>query len=433
MTAGWRRGSFPSARRSVRRIVAIAIAVVVFAVIVAEVAADVVNSGHAAERVAAQTYVAEVIPVIDDSTTLASTMHLLRDGVTSLDRTSLEEALGSLVAGTSQNLAQLGALGVSAPTPRSQQLLQATLVERAGAARTLAGAIALAIGPTASSPGSSSPTGGASRGSALPASVVLARANAVTLVVQAGKRFMTGDRDYSAFVRSLPRSSRPERLPSSKWVTDPAAWSKASVTTWVAQLSSTPRLQVHESLVIVAMTVQPPVVRIIGLPTTTTTTSTTTTSTTTTTTIPGRTTSTTTSTSTTTTSTSTTTTTLQLPPPGSTSVLLPTTQVSVVLVVANAGNAEISGIWAVASVVPEPLTGRHRGPGMPTRSTSARIGRLAPGASVVATLPALRVATGGAYTLWASVGTGSLPAGPVTGPPKGVGQTDEVKIKVASG
>jgi hypothetical protein len=48
------------------------------------------------------------------------------------------------------------------------------------------------------------------------------------------------------------------------------------------------------------------------------------------------------------------------------------------------------------------------------------------------TLPRLAVATGGAYELWASVGTGSLPAGPVTSQPNGVGQTDEVKIKVAS-
>jgi hypothetical protein len=49
------------------------------------------------------------------------------------------------------------------------------------------------------------------------------------------------------------------------------------------------------------------------------------------------------------------------------------------------------------------------------------------------TLPSLSVVAGDAYELWVSVGTGSPPHGPVTSPPKGVGQIDEVKIKVSSG
>jgi len=62
-----------------------------------------------------------------------------------------------------------------------------------------------------------------------------------------------------------------------------------------------------------------------------------------------------------------------------------------------------------------------------------RIGRLAPGASVVVTLPSLKVRTGRQYTLWAAIGTGKLPDGPVTQQPAGAGQLDEVRIKVASG
>jgi hypothetical protein len=101
-----------------------------------------------------------------------------------------------------------------------------------------------------------------------------------------------------------------------------------------------------------------------------------------------------------------------------------------VLVVANAGNAQISGIWAAASVVPQQPSGANKSA---THSTALRIGRLAPGASVVVTLPPLDVSAGRSYTLWASIGTGSLPGGPVTVPPSGVGQTDQVNIKVASG
>ena len=149
MTAGWRRGTLPSARRSTRRVAIVIVGVVVFAIIIAEVAADVVNSGGLAGRVGAQTYVAEVIPVIEESTMLASTMHLVRSGTASLDRARLEADLARLVAGTSENLAELGTLGVPAPTPRSEQLLEATLAARADAARTLTGAVALAIGPAA--------------------------------------------------------------------------------------------------------------------------------------------------------------------------------------------------------------------------------------------------------------------------------------------
>ncbi|MGP8163650.1 MAG: hypothetical protein ACLQAN_07775 [Acidimicrobiales bacterium] len=435
MTVGWRRGTFPSARRPTRRFVFVIVGVIVFAIVIAEVAADVVSSGVRASRVAARTYVAEVIPVIDESTMLSSTMHLVRDSTASLDRRALEEDLGSLVAGTSENLAQLGSLGVPAPTPRSQELLRATLAARAFATRTLTGAVALAIGPTAFSAGSASSPGGGSVGPTLPTSVVLARAGAAKLIVEVGLELVISDRDYRSFVSSLPRASGRSRLPTSRWVTHPESWSKASVTTWVAQLSSRSELQIREDLAIVAVTVQPPVVRVTGLPTTTTifatTTSTSTSSSTTTLpTLPGTTSSTTTSTSTPTTSTSTT---LQLPPLGSTSVLPPTHQLSVVLVVANAGNVQISGIWAAASVVPAPSAGRPASSSAATRSTALRIGRLAPGASVEVTLRPLVVVAGDAYELWASIGTGSLPGGPVTSPPKGVGQIDEVKIKVASG
>ena len=437
MTAGWRRGSLPSTRRPTRRVVFAIAAVVVFAIVVAQVAADVVNSGGLAGRVAAQTYVAEVIPVIDESTMLASTMHLVRDGTGSLDRTNLDADLGSLIAGTSENLAQLGTLGVRAPTPRSQQLLQATLAARAGASRTLAGAIALAVGPTASSPSSGSSSSSGPGGPTPPISVVRARAEAATLITRAGKELAASDGDYRSFVSSLPPSSGRDRLPASRWVTHPATWDKASVTTWVAQLSSEPALQIREDLSIVAVTVQPPVVRITGLPTTTTTFATTTststsTSTTTLPTLPGASTSTTTTSTPPTTSTSTSTT-LQLPPLGSTSVLPPTHQVSVVLVVANAGNVQISGIWAATAAVLEPSVGRYPSPRVPTRSTAVRVGRLVPGESVEVTLPPLAVVAGDSYQLWVSIGTGSLPGGPVTSSPKGLGQTDEVKIKVASG
>ena len=387
--------------------------VVVLAIIIGEVAADVINSGSVAARVEAQTYVAEVIPVIDQSTTLASTMHLVRDANASVARTNLEQAMGDLVEGTSANLNQLTTLGVPAPSGRSGDLLEATLAARARGSRDLVGAIALAI-----------------RSSSTQEDLI----HAASGIVQAGKELVVADGDYRRFVLSLPRSSGRGRLPLSRWVLNPASWAESAARLFVTALSGSAGLRASEDLVIVALSVEPPVVRINGLPTTTTvpaTTSSTTTSSTTTTTLPGATTlPTTTSTSTTTTSTSTTTT-LQLPPAGSTSVLPPTTRVSVVLVIANVGNTGLSTIWAAASIVPVASTDRN-GSGGQTHSIAVRVGRLGPGTSLVVTLPALAVSSGRSYTLYASIGNGSLPTGPVTAP-RGAGQTDQVSIRVASG
>lgn len=420
MIAGWRRRGVVSARQSRSRTVVVAVALAVLAVIIGEVAADVVGSGKKAARVEAETYVAQVLPLIDESTELASTMHLVRHGASSLDRTGLEQALGRLVSGTSGNLDELASLGVPAPRARSARLLRDTLAVRAAGARMLTGGMTLAIGPAAFSAG-----GG---GSTLPASIAGARAKAVSLLTRAGEQLILADRDYRKFVLSLPRSSGRGRLPGSKWVSDPASWSSASMAAWVGQLSGSSLLQIHRDLVIVAVSVEPPVVRITGLPTTTTSS---TTSTTTSTSVPGGTKSPGTTTSTTPTPTSVTETTTQLPPPGSVSVLSPTDHLAVVLVVGNAGNVELSAIWAAASVVGVPATGPHGHRTPPTRLEAVRIGRLAAGSSIEVTLPEMKVLAGHAYTLWASVGTGALPRGPVTTRPRGPGQIDRVDITVA--
>ncbi len=428
MIAGWRRRGLASAQRSKRRTIALVVVLAVLALVVAEVAADVVNADRRAAAVTSSTFVVEVVPVIDESNMLASIMHLVHNGATSLNRKALELTLGRLVTGTADNLDQLGTLGIPAPTARSQQLLEAALASRSSGARLLTGGISVATGPMAASSGAV--------GTSLDSSTSRARARATSLVVRAGRELIRSDQEYRAFVRSLPRGSGRERLPTSVWVTFPASWSKTAASAWVTRLASAQRLQVRQDLVIVAVSLQPPVVRITGLPTTTTTSTTSTsatTSTTTSTTIPASTSSsTTTSTTTTTIPTIATTTTVQLPPSGSTSVLPPTNRISVLLVVANAGNVSLSRVWASASLVPEP-NGEAAKRSPPASSASLRIGRLPPGASVEVTLPPLVVESGSSYVLWASVGTGPLPRHSVTGPPVGVGQTEKVRIRVAMG
>jgi hypothetical protein len=416
MVEGWRRGNLPSARRSNSRVWIVLTLVAVFGIIVAEVALDVVRSGTVVARASSRSYVSEVLPVIDESNALGSSVHLVRNDALSFTRASLEQALGNLVSGTAANSTELETLGVAAPSARSEVLLQEVLAKREGAVGALARAIALAIGQTA-------------RDSATSSSVL---SRAAILVMQAGASMAASDLYYSEFVRSLPRSSRRGRLPVSKWLGRTSVWAQASALAWVARLSVARALQIRQRLTVLALSVEPPAVRILGLPTTTTTTSTTTTSTTTTTTIvggkntpkPG-------AKATTTTTSSTTTTTSQIPYSHSTSVLLPSNQISVVLVIANEGNTAISSIWGSAAVVPEASRTASSISGGMTRWKTVRIGRLAPGASVVVTLAGLKVAKGESYRLWASVGTGNLPTGAVTSSPGGLGQADEVNIKVS--
>jgi hypothetical protein len=419
-------------------------AVAIGALVIGEVAADVADANARAARVASQTYVAALIPISDESTGQASTLHLIRGKATDLGRTGLEAALGRLVAGAADVRSQLSTIGIGAPSRRSGALINAVLSARAEGARLLAGAIALAVGPS-----SSGAAAGGGNGSApgTAASDNSAQGRAASLIVSAGTKFQAADLAYRNFAASLPHSSRPGRLPPSVWILHPAAWSAAAAAAWVAELAGATGLQVRQNLVIVAVTVVPPVVRVTGLPTTTTTsttttlpgstttstTSTTSTTTSTTTSIPGAPpSSTTTSTSTTsTTSTSTTTTTLQLPPPESTSILPPTRHLAAVVVVANAGNVTESRVWATASLQPQPPSFPHGVVVPPSRFSAHRIGRLGPGASVYLTLPMLAVTPGGTYTLTVTVGTGSLPTGPVNGT-AGLGQSDTVRLTVSA-
>ena len=202
MTVGRRRGSFPSTRRSGGRTAVLVIVTVVMAIVIAEVAADVVNSGRVWARVEATTYVAEVIPVIDDSTMLAATMHSVRASVASLDRTGLERALGDLVSGTSQNAAQLGELGVAAPSARSGRLLEAALDARALGSRDLAGAVDL---------------GDWTCFSHLRCEGCNSR--------RQGRQGSHGRRHgLPRFCELVAAGERSGRLPSSRWVNDPASW-----------------------------------------------------------------------------------------------------------------------------------------------------------------------------------------------------------------
>jgi hypothetical protein len=418
-----RRSGLPPAHRSRKTLVAALVGVVVVCIAIGEVAADVVNSGAPSALTEERSYVAAVVPVIDESSSLVSWLAEVRDRPASLGREGLLDALAHLVSGSADVEQQLASLGIPAPSVRSNELLSSVFADRAQAARTLTGAVSAALSQH-----------GAGAGTAL------------SRMESASSEIARSDREYRAFVRSIPPDARKGTvpLPVSSWDTS-AAWTPSALRRYVTRLSSDAGLALRHDLSILAVTVQPPVLRV--TPTTTTTTSTTTTTTTTTsstttttTTFPGESTTTTvprrTTTTTTTTSTSTTTTTLQVPPPNSTSWLAPTNRLTAIVVIANGGNVADEGVVLSATLTPlpskrPPRSGHGRTSGSkksvskavtlpPPGLVSHRVGTLAAGASLEVTLPAFRVRSGVVYLLKVTL---AAPGG-------GRGQSDSESVRI---
>ncbi len=405
-----RRRGLPPGHRSPRRVIGWAVLVLAVAIVIGEVTADVVGSSRSATSMQARTFAVAVGPIIDESTALVSWITDVRREALGLGRVGIDAALGRLVAGADDAVVQYESLGVAPPSAESGRLLASVLTLRLRAAKAFTGAVSMAIGPSPS------------------ASAVAVRLGAV------GRAFALSDGRYRRFLASLPAPARRAgNLGPSSWAGS-ADWSKPAVLAYAELLAHATGLHESRAVSIVAVALEPPALRISGLPTTTTTTTTTSTTTTTTsTTLPGSpstsstlpptTTTTPTTTTPTTTTTTTTTTTLQVPPPGSTSWLPATSSISVVVVVANAGAsiARDVSVTATASPLPPPPAGKghHGGPAARIAASFSHrlIGELLAGASIELVMPALGVRPGTGYVLTVRLGD----------------QVDTIKLEVAPG
>lgn len=405
-----RRPGLAGTRRSRRGILAVIAVLVVVAIAIGEVAADVVNSGQPAALTQERSYVAAVVPVIDESTALSPWLRDVRERAPKLGREGLFAALSSLITGSSDVETQLSTVGIPSPSERAARILGRVFSERLRAARALSGAVTLAL---SSSNGSSALSG----------------------FELAASEIRRSDSDYTAFVRAVPRKARKHTvaLPKSSWAGS-LSWKPEALRSYLALLTNDSALRLRYHLTILAVTVEPPALRITPTTTTTSTTTTTTTSTTTTTTtIPGVTPS---STvphpTTTTTSTTTTTTTLQIPPPNSTSWLAPTKTLTAVVVLANGGNGTEHHVVLRATLTALAALGnktRHTSKensqatavALPSpESVRRRLGNLAAGSSRDIALPRFSVRDGVLYRLVITL----------AGAPGGHGSSDSESVRI---
>lgn len=344
------------------------------------------SSGAAATR-STRSWIAAVAPLVDQSSALSATLSEVRNG-TSLHRTQLDALLGELQGSTQQLQRDYRALELAPPTPASGAALGAVFADRARAATQLTGAIALATGNAA------------------------AAQSAEAALARVASEVRAGDAAYQRFLRELPRHGA-RRLGSSVWLRSPSAWSPPALSVWVSVLNRAQALAGRRQLSLLAVSLQPRVLKIDGLPTTTVAPPTTTTSTTTTTTLPtsavpltgtattlghrprrrrhhhG---------ATTTTAPVVTTTTLQIPPAGSVSLVQATSRLTVTVVVASAGNLPVDGGLVQATLVP---TGKVAAS---PEHALRHLGPLAPGDARYLTLGPLAVRSGASYRLQVTAG-----------------------------
>lgn len=364
-------------RRDRRRIVIAVVVLIVVAIVLGEVINDLVKSSPAAARRTEATWSAAVAAIIAESNTLSPSIHDIRAHATdaaSYDRVTLEFALSDLERTSAQESQAFESLGLAAPSATMATLASEVISWRADGLKKLSRGVALAL----------TPGGDLSAG---------------TTLASAGSELVAADSAYRHLVRLVTRRGVDAGLPSSSWISDPSQWSATSAAVWARALAAAPKLAASAGIEIVAMTLEPPPLRITGEPSptlpslpATTTTSTTSTTTTTTagssTTLAHRT--------TTTTSTSTLpgpTTTSQIPPLGSISIIAPTSHVRVVVIVENTGNVAIRGAHVVA-LIESALRGSAG-----RASVEAKVPTLVPGASAYLVLPKLAVARAATYDL----------------------------------
>ena len=420
-----RRPGLNPNRRSRRAIVAAVVIVAVVALVIGEIANDAIKASQPAALVEQRSFVAAVVPVIDESTALVPWLEAVRDRPGKLGRQGLFTALGHLVTGSQQVEQQYASIGIPPPSAAAAGALAEVFAKRLEASKTIAGAVSGSLG---------------------------GNGNALGQMEQAAAEIRASDAAYVRFRSLVPKAALryTVALPPSAWAGS-LSWGHPALVGFVHNLSTNSSLRLRHDLTILALTIEPPVLRI--TPTTTTTTSTTTTTTTTTTTSTTTTTTTTTTTPgsstsstaptsttspTTSTSTSTTTTTLQVPPANSTSYVGPTAHLQAIVVVANAGNVDERHVVIRARLTPvaSKATGKKSKASKPkhrSKKSSAptgpqvvsdSIGTFLAGSSKECTLPRFSVANGTIYLLTVTIET--------PGGPSGTTDRETVRIDVAS-
>ena len=206
------------------------------ALVLAVNAAISARSPGPARRLSQLAYLDRVRPLITSSSNEGSQVADVRTRAGALGRAGVTSRLEGIVKDAQSVEAAVSAASPPSTLRTAHDLLVATMAIRAQAAVALQSAMTSALG-----------------GSALDGTVAS--------LSNTGQDMVAADRAYQLFLADIPPDIRAEgALPASQWVTDPTVWAAPQLGVYVAALRSSQSLApVHDTAVVVATTVPPPV------------------------------------------------------------------------------------------------------------------------------------------------------------------------------
>ncbi|HSS11324.1 MAG TPA: hypothetical protein VLL25_15670, partial [Acidimicrobiales bacterium] len=206
-------------------------------VVLAVSAAMSARSPAPARRLAEQSYLDQVFPIIQDSTQQGRDIDAVRNQALQLSSTTITGRLDQVVGGAERSFAAIRRIQPPKSMQTAHDLLVATLAVRADGTRALRQAMNSALGaqPTAA---------------------------AVTALGGVGVDLEASDKTYALFVKQVPAVG--VQPPPSQWVPDPSVYDQASLTVFLTSLRSAASLAPVHDVAVVLVTTDPEPVSLNG-------------------------------------------------------------------------------------------------------------------------------------------------------------------------
>jgi hypothetical protein len=195
------------------------------------------RSSAPARQLAEQSYLDQVLPIIQDSTQEGRDVESVRRDAIQVSGATITGRLDQVVGSAQQSFASLRRIAPPKSMETAHDLLVATLAVRADGARSLRQALAAAL--------SGQPTN-----------------TAVSVLASVGAELEGSDKTYALFVEAVPTVG--VQLPPSQWVGDPSVYSETNLTVLLASLRSAASLAPVHDLAVVVVTTDPEPVSLNG-------------------------------------------------------------------------------------------------------------------------------------------------------------------------
>ena len=189
----------------------------------------------------------------DSNLTASSVRRLMRD-MQNLDRQTLQAELDAFTAQSAGQASRAEFLTTPAAAGAVQDQFAAVFADRAQAVRELQAAIDGLLGMHPLQVAGAPP----SNGSATATPTLLSSTQATNRIAAVGGLLAQSDRSYAGVRRSLARLPGHARLPASKWITSAGLWQVGAVTTQVDLLATSTSLAVTHRLALRVVEITPP-------------------------------------------------------------------------------------------------------------------------------------------------------------------------------